>query len=74
MTEYQPLFEGLNKSQTGKVLVEYLEEMVAKYCDVRNFPEMTNEVRKQLDIIIRQELIDRIKLVNHHKESKDSFA
>ena len=66
--KYDKLFESLNKSETGKRLVEFLEEFCGSVCDVRKMGSLTVEQRVELEKLIRREIIDKIKLVNEFKD------
>lgn len=66
------MFQSLNASPTGKFLIDYLERVLAEVCDVRQYGEMDNKTRLMIEKIIREKIINRIKVVEKHK-SKNKF-
>jgi hypothetical protein len=70
------LFETLNRNEYGKLLVDYLERLMV---DMFNPEELTKEnldARKDTAGKIKNEIIDRIKLVQKEKQttSKNQFV
>lgn len=75
MRDYTELFKTLNKSETGKWLIDYLEDMLVDLCDVRK-GDMTNEVRLRVEEIIRDRVIDKILLTssrNNENNEPDTY-
>ena len=75
MRDYTELFKTLNKSETGKWLIDYLEDMLVDLCDVRK-GDMTNEVRLKVEEIIRDRVIDKILLTssrNNENNEPDTY-
>ena len=69
MRDYKRFFESLNQSETGKTLVDFLEDFCGKICDIRDMGTLTVEQRLELEKLIRKEIIDKIRLVNLPKRS-----
>lgn len=75
MRDYTELFKTLNKSETGKWLIDYLEDMLVDLCDIRK-GDMTNEVRLRVEEIIRDRVIDKILLTssrNNENNEPDTY-
>ena len=75
MRDYTELFKTLNKSETGKWLIDYLEDMLVDLCDVRK-GDMANEVRLRVEEIIRDRVIDKILLTssrNNENNEPDTY-
>jgi hypothetical protein len=64
------LFEALNKNQYGKLLVDYLERLIASMFDPETLTQDNLESKKQASKVISDEIIDRIQLVMKKKDSK----
>ncbi len=56
------IFRNLSKTQIGKELVKYLEEMESKIADIRYKPELPIEVRLAVIDIIDEMLLNKIKV------------
>ena len=57
------LFTSLNKVETGKALLDYLDRLQLSLCDSRNWGENdTKEVMNASADIIQREIVDKIKL------------
>jgi len=75
MRDYTELFKTLNKSETGKWLIDYLEDMLVDLCDIRK-GDMANEVRLRVEEIIRDRVIDKILLTssrNNENNEPDTY-
>ena len=68
--KYDQLFKNLNESETGKVLVEFLNDFCGEICDVRNMGSLTAEQRLELEKVVRSKIISRILLINPPKENE----
>ncbi len=63
------LFRSLNKTETGMQLLDYLERLIHSMLDVSTLSKENVEAKKEAVMSIKENLIDRIELVNHPKES-----
>jgi hypothetical protein len=62
------MFRVLSNSAVGTDLAEYLDRLLGKVCDSRNWgPDETKETAQKVASIIQKDIIDKIRLVNKAK-------
>lgn len=66
------MFENLAKVNEGKALADYLERLTTYICDIRNLGELSNAERVNISKILKDEVIDRLRLVNPERSKKNS--
>jgi hypothetical protein len=68
------LFRQLHDTNTGKLLVEYLERLSDHLCDSRSWgPEDTKESTNKAALVIKTGIIDKIVLQTVPKEVVNEF-
>lgn len=58
------LFQSLNSSKTGELLIDYLERLSSWACDVRHLKDEDVPAARGIGNFIKDYLVDHIKLVN----------
>lgn len=62
------LFKSLNQSETGNVLLLYLEKIKQEIGNIKDITSSNLEAKKEAIQAIDEFLIDKIKLANEDKE------
>ena len=68
--QYKNLFKNLHDTETGKLLIGYVEFLCDEICDVRNYPDLNPDERRVFAGILKEKIIEKITLVNEER-SKD---
>lgn len=60
--EIEKRFTNFANSHSAKFLLEYLEMLADDFADIRNYPNLTNETRKEVVKMIDELLIEKINI------------
>lgn len=64
-------FYNFATSNSAKFLLEYLEMLADDFADIRNYPNLTNETRKEVVKMIDELLIEKINIARGVEPKKD---